>query len=375
MKYHFLFCASLLSVSCVMTPLIHEQEKIPHDFAGMAHAGNPVNAAENALLNELGIVWIRNDFYWDDIEPRRDEWNFSRFDKMVDDNKKAGRKIIALLLYDTPWIHKDNKTKKYIPPDKLHYYLNYVEKIVQRYKGKVDAWEIWNEPNMPVFWRGPQKHYLELSKAAVKKIKEVDPKAFIVAGVFWRSPASLIRKMAEYGAFENVDALSVHPYAINPEGALAVYEQFEALIRKLGFRGAIWVTEIGYPVAGFYPSRVREDKQGAYIIKTMTMLAAHGAHVIIWYQLTDDYRKADAPRSLDSEHFFGLTYSDYEKRAGAESFALIAHALAGSVWTASWQGKDALPKGAHAYCFTKPDGSRFLVYWDKKNPPELRPLE
>jgi hypothetical protein len=257
-------------------------------------------------------------------------WDFSRYDAVVEGNKNAGRKQLAVLGFDTGWIHGDGKRNDFISADEMPHFINYVETLVTRYKGKVDAWEIWNEPNVPVrFWNGKAADFFALSKAAAEKIRECDSGAVIVAGSFWRAPASYIRRMFKSGALDDVDALSFHPYAVNPNGVAKQYDKFVKIIAKENFSGEVWVTEIGYPVAGWYPSRVSEARFGEYIRDTLTALATKGARTIFWYQLTDNYTKENTPKSLNSEKFFGLAYRDFEKRPGAESFAETVRALAG----------------------------------------------
>jgi hypothetical protein len=323
-------CILFISCTTAIVPPV-PSSPIPADIAGVAHAGNPVSAEENALLDELGIVWVRNDFSWDIVEPQKGEWDFSRYDRMVEDNIASGRKMLSVLGFDVGWLHKSGKQRDYISPEELPYFINYVEQVVTRYKGKVDAWEIWNEPNVYVrFWKGPAKDFYALSKAAAQKIRECDPEAKIIAGSFFRVPKSFIKGMFASGALDDVDGIAFHPYAATPKGAISLYDSFAALMREQGYTGEIWVTEIGYPTGGIYPSRVSEKKFGAYIHDTITGLALRGARTIFWYQLTDGHTRANTPRTLNSERFFGLAYRDYEKKPGAEEFAKVVRGLTGS---------------------------------------------
>ncbi|GHV16198.1 hypothetical protein FACS189493_1650 [Spirochaetia bacterium] len=86
-----------------------------------------------------------------------------------------------MLAYDTGWLYPDGKRRKYISPENMPLFLTFVENTVSRYRGKVDAWGIWNEPN-GLFWNGSQKEFFELTKAVTQKIREVDPDAVILAG-------------------------------------------------------------------------------------------------------------------------------------------------------------------------------------------------
>jgi hypothetical protein len=359
--------------SCASVVSYPERTRVPADLAGAAHAGDPVMADENALMDRLGIVWVRNDFYWNRVEPRRGEWDFSRYDKMVEENKKSGRKILATLAFDNNWLYKNGKRRDYVSSEHLPLYLEYVEKVVTRYKGKVDAWEIWNEPNVPIrFWNGPPKDFFALSAAAAKKIKQCDSGAYVIAGAFFRLPVSFIKAMHRAGALENVDALSVHPYASTPGAVVRLYDKFEKLTRGLGFAGDLWVTEIGYPVAGFYPMTIPEKRLGDYIVKTMTLLAARGARVVVWYQLSESYLQGYAPAPVNSERFFGLAYKDFQLRSGAGAFADIVGAIAGGEYLRDVpDAAGGGGRGAESFYFKKANGSMVRVYWDKKNPAKI----
>ncbi|GHV28898.1 hypothetical protein AGMMS4952_13660 [Spirochaetia bacterium] len=331
MKIPVLSLSMFVLLSACVThsvPPSPEPRVIPTDIAGVVHAGDPVSAAENALLDELGIVWVRNTFRWRSIEPEKGVWDFSRYDRVVEDNINSGRKMLIVLGFDTGWVHKNGKPQDYISPEELPYFLGYVEQVVTRYKGKVDAWEIWNEPNVSVrFWKGPAKDFYALSKAAAQKIRECDPGAKIIAGSFFRVPHVFIKNMFKSGALDDIDGIAFHPYAATPKGALALYDTFAVLVREQGYSGEIWVTEVGYPTGGIYPSRVNEKMFGAYIHDTVTGLAQRGARTIFWYQLTEGYTRDNTPHTLNSERFFGLAYKDYEKKPGADEFAKAVHEL------------------------------------------------
>ncbi|GMO63045.1 MAG: hypothetical protein Ta2A_10000 [Treponemataceae bacterium] len=327
-KLFFIAVVALAFFSCasiVPDETVYPKSPIPKDIIGICHAGTPGSEQENVLLDELGITWVRNDFRWNDIERSDGVWNFAGFDRIVEANNKRGRKMLGVLAFDTSWLHElyGGKTDA-ISAQELPRYLAYVEKVVTRYKGKVEAWEIWNEPNVSVrFWTGSAKDFYALSKAAAAKIRECDPNAKIVAGAFWRVPARFIENMFAYGAFADVDAISFHPYAVNPAAVAHQYDKFAALTKKMHFSGEIWVTEIGYPTGGMYPNRVSEKKLGSYIRDTFTALALRGARVIVWYHLKDNFTKDAIPKTFDSEKFFGLVYSDYEKKQGVIPFTDI----------------------------------------------------
>ncbi len=63
----------------------------------------------------------------------------------------------------------------------LALWLDYVRETVGRYKDRVHAWEIWNEPGEATFWSGGAGDYARLLVRTAGVIKGVDPGARIVA--------------------------------------------------------------------------------------------------------------------------------------------------------------------------------------------------
>jgi hypothetical protein len=314
-------CASIIPETNAVT-------SIPKDIAGMVHASGNDSAIHNQRLDELGVVWLRTALMWKNIEREKGVWDFSYYDWVIENNITYGRKTMAVLGDEPSWIHSNGKTHDYISPGELPLYLEYVERTVLRYKDKVDAWELWNEPNINFrFWRGPDADFFTFAKAVAEKVRECDPNAKIIGGSFFRAPAQYIKKMFAMGAFDTVDALAFHPYASTPRGTAWVYDKFVKILKEENFKGEIWITEVGYPTGGIYPSRVSEKRLGKYIRDTFTALASRGARVIFWYHLQDSFTRKNKPLSLDSEHFFGLVYSDYEKKGGAGDFGEIVREL------------------------------------------------
>ena len=144
-----------IAASCASIPvrIVPEGRQVPADFAGICHAAKFGTETELSQLEYLGVKWTIHTFDWHRIEAVQGEWDFSIYDKIVDNCIAAGIKIIAVLAYDTPWIHEKGQRLRYIPPDRLPDFLLYVRKTVEHFRGRVDAWAIWNEPNF-FFWNG-----------------------------------------------------------------------------------------------------------------------------------------------------------------------------------------------------------------------------
>jgi len=365
-----LFCVllSFFAFSCSSTPVPKGGSVIiPEDFFGMVHAGQTRSVEEYMLLDEMGAEWILATFYWDSIEKQKGALDFSGYDDFVDTARENSKKVVAVLAYTTDWLFPGGKGKSYITPENIPYFLHYVEGTVRHFRGRVDAWCIWNEPNY-MFWKGSNKDFFLLSKLAAEKIRETDPEAYIIGGAFWRAPAGFIRNMHKAGAMENIDALAFHPYAINPSGSMKVYDKFRKVLEEINYHGPVWITEVGYPTGGWYPTSVSLEELPSHVVKTITGAAARGARTLLWYAFTDSYNEGEAPDANNSEQFFGLAYPDFNRKKGAWAYELCARFLPGSRYVPEFAQRENIPTNIVTFCFLEGiTGDNTLILWNDKN--------
>ena len=361
----------LFAFSCSSTPLpSNNSAEIPEDFFGMVHAGRTLTSEEYQLLNEMEVKWILNTFYWNNIERERGKFDFTNYDAFVDTANSKGKKILAVLGYEAAWLYPQGKRKRYIAPENIPLFLNFVEETVKHFKGRVHVWNIWNEPNLMFsYWKGPRKDYIELTRLTAQKIREVDPGAYILGGAFWRAPAGLIKKMYKAGALENLDGLAFHPYSVYPQGSTRAHDKLLNILSTINYAVPVWITEVGYPTAGWYPTQVSLRELPAYVVKTITGAAARGARALLWYELIDSYNKDEVPPgTFNSEKFFGLVYPNYERKNGAWAYQLCARYLPGSRYAAELPQRENIPSNIAAFCFLDGvAGSNTLILWNDRN--------
>jgi len=357
--------AALPLFSCASAPQSASapDRVIPEDYAGIVHAGGTKTQQEYELLDHMGVRWILHTFNWDRIERNEGQWDFQFYDEIVDTAGQAGIKTFGTLGYDSPYIHADDNRHYYIPPDKIPYFLEYVRRTVEHFRGRVDAWCIWNEPSAR-FWTGTDKEFFELARLAAAAVREVDSEVILLSGAFNRGvfglPKKFIRSMFESGAMEQVDAVAFHPYELNPARSARLFDQFRKMIKPWGLEEKIWISEAGYPTGGWYPTKIPEKKLSSYVIKTYTLLAVRDTRVLLWYQLFDRVNR----RPCNSEDFFGLLRSseDYTSK-GAEAFRLCATFISGVSMDTQRLLRKNLPKSLDSYYFRGSE-SNTLVLWN-----------
>jgi hypothetical protein len=346
---------------------------IPEDLIGMVHAGGRSEVAEEyALLDEMGVEWMLIDFSWSSIQPARGTWNLGAFDTYADNAKTHGKKILAILDYDTSWLHEGKDPKPDGPlvagDEDLALFCKYVKKTVEYYKNRVDAWCIWNEPNLqPRFWAtgGTKEQFFALTKAAAAAIRNADADAFIVGGAFnTLASDEWVRGIFTSGTMDQINAIAYHPYMPAPDLAANIYKRFQNIVSDYGFGNKIWITEVGYPTRGHYGTEVDEDQMPETVMQTIVLLAAEGAERVFWYELFDHGGSGNPD---DAEHWFGLVNGDmqdgkFQKKKGAAAYGLCALNIPGK--NCKIPEREGLPSSIKTYYFEGGDGSHALVVWN-----------
>lgn len=115
----------------------------------------------------------------------------------------------------------------------------FVQYLIHRYgREEVETWyfEVWNEPDLPVFWAGTQEQYFRLYEITARAIKSVDDK--IPVGGPATSASRWVKSFVEYCKAHDVpvDFVSTHQYAGDPIGILD--ENNDGSIRKKKMQNA-----------------------------------------------------------------------------------------------------------------------------------------
>ena len=125
------------------------------------HLDRPSRRLGRACPSPAWRLWDA-EINWPDLEPNKGQWNFERLDRYVSLAQQHGTSILFTLGGSPPWASaRPQSLSNYSPgftaePANLEDWRIYVRTVVSRYKGRIPAYEIWNEPNLKDFW---SKHY------------------------------------------------------------------------------------------------------------------------------------------------------------------------------------------------------------------------
>lgn len=156
-------------------------------------ANGPVVVGVNgrqALVTQAHISWARQDLRWSDVESTCGQYSWSVTDFVVNQASNNGQQKVLAILSTVPACYGggDGST---IPDGSVPQWTAFVQAVAQRYNGsvpnvaKVDAFEIWNEPNSTTFWKhdvntGPR--YVDYFVAAANAIHTYAAPGTLVVG-------------------------------------------------------------------------------------------------------------------------------------------------------------------------------------------------
>jgi len=208
-------------------------------------------------LKSCRAEWVRIPFPWQFIETKKGLYDFAKFDAEINTFYNNGIRPLLMVSTSPEWAARDKKVKaNATPPADPQDFANFLSQAAKRYKGKLIAYEIWNEPDNPPYWgrkKSTPKEYLDLLKPAYLAIKKADPQATVVGGCvlvqFMSEPDfTYLQGLLEQGVMDYCDVISIHIYPHETQQAADEFRQClrtaERMVRQYSNK-EIWVTETG----------------------------------------------------------------------------------------------------------------------------------
>ncbi len=141
---------------------------------------------DKTWLNELNARWVRVQVRWDEVEDtsRTDDnrFNWNEIDKFIN-MLYLNNNHILISVVATPAAYKSGESG--LPAlDKISKFTGFMYAMATHYKGKVDAYEIWNEENLQrESGNGiDPKRYIVMLEKVYPTLKTADPAAIVVFG-------------------------------------------------------------------------------------------------------------------------------------------------------------------------------------------------
>jgi hypothetical protein len=188
--------------------------------------GSPWQDRQRVLRvsKESGIYWIRQQVRWMDLHDRSGAIYWGELDSIVNDASAADVKLLLSVVAAPSWATPDGRNGL---PSRQHFgtFNHFMGEMAARYRGKVQAYEIWNEQNLAHENGGRVANanfYMDMLVGASQAIRANDPSAIIVSGApsstetnrsdIAISDITFTRQMFADPRFRSaVDVVGVHP--------------------------------------------------------------------------------------------------------------------------------------------------------------------
>ncbi len=290
--------------------------------------GNPIGKEFSQALSiassELGATMVRaHAIYHDDLEvfswkQGNPKYNFTKVDAIFDKIIELGlRPVVELSFMPYDLATDPNATvfdyRGIISPPRdwakwaeLNFELG--KHLVERYGiDEVSQWafEVWNEPNLDVFWTGTQKDYFQLYDLAAMAIKEVDSR-LIVGGPATAAGEWLYAFIAHVA--DNaipLDFLSTHTYGNTPLDVRPILAKYHLEKTK------IWWTEWGVGSTHFGP--IHDTALGAPFILRGFKAVQGRVDAVAYWVISDHFEELGRPPRLFHNGFGLLSVGNLRK--------------------------------------------------------------
>lgn len=201
-------------------------------------AFNPENAYDPVAA--IGVKWIRIQSGWARTEKTRGVYDFTWLDSIVDNLCRRGLQPWMCLCYGNG-IYDADAAKVFgavgCPPikngEQKKAWHEYVSALTAHYRGRVQWYEVWNEPDGQWCWKhGPSgTEYGEFVKATAAAAREGDPSAKIIGGSQCIRDLKWLNEVFSTGAASAMDAYTYHSYDPDEVAGFGIVRALRALCR------------------------------------------------------------------------------------------------------------------------------------------------
>jgi tetratricopeptide (TPR) repeat protein len=331
------------------------------DYGIQAHFVDQDHKPIINAIEDLGFHWVKQQIRWADLEPSKGKIKWGEMDRLVNSCSTADIKILFSVVAAPQWARPGSTDLSAEgPPDDSQDLADFVGALAERYKGRVQAYEIWNEQNLHSEWGNESldaSRYVQLLAAAYKAIKTKDPGAIVVSGALApcgdNPPLAIddlvyLEQMYQAGLKNYCDAVGVHPsgYNVPPDADWQTWSDPSATFRgpadnhhhSWAFRGTmegsrnvmivygdsgkrLWPTEFGWasienmapePAPGYEYARDNTEVEQAQFLVRAYQMGKNWGWVGVMFLGNLNY--APVAGALDRKAAFGILYPDWSPR-------------------------------------------------------------
>lgn len=302
------------------------------------HLGYGVNMAERTNMNlvrDMDFGWVKGFVNWASTEPSKGSYHWDDCDNVVNAAEQYGLKILFRVDHPPAWANGAGGTAPQTDPNDLG---DFMYALADRYKGRVAAYEIWNEPNLNAEWGGRSpapEYYVEILKTAYDAIKKRDPEAIVVsAGLSTAGEGGegsvgdliYLQGMYDAGAKDYFDVLGSHPYGgpydpdkmTDVKGGMCFHrakEQHDVMVANGDGHKKVWATEFGWVLETDCDlghdhewMKVSEEEQATYLVRAYQKAHFEWPWMGVMFLFNLDFATVSWYEDCDPKRWYSITY-------------------------------------------------------------------
>ena len=328
----------------------------------------PDDQARLASLAALaGVSWIRDRLTWRELETKPGQFTKppTTYDSAAAIQTNYGLKVLQVFHSTPDWAWNTELDGEHpsgrFARDLRHVY-RFCKVMAGRFKGRVLAWEPWNEANVSTFGGHTVDEMCSFQKAAYMGFKAGDPAVTVCWNVYTTTPTPRhTQGLLDNEAWSYFDTYNIHTYDWAHD-----YERLWAPARQAACGKPIWITEAdrGLKYIGPEPwcelSREDEIRKARHIAQSYASSLYAGSIRHFHFILGHYHEGSNGVQ-------FGLLRMDMTPRPAYVALAAVGRLLAGGKCLGRWLVPDSDDTYVIAFR-ARPDGLErdVLVAWAEK---------
>lgn len=357
------------------------------------------------FVAQSGVKWARLQSGWQRTEREKGVYDFAWLDSVVDNMLAIGVE---------PWLCLCYGNDLYTEMAKEHFgavgcvpihseeekqaWRNYVHATVIHFKGRINRYEVWNEPDGLWCWKhGPSgKELGEFTIDTAAVCKAADPDCQVIGFCTCRTNRfHYIDELVETGVCDHIDSISYHSYKIHDQEFEDCYRYYENIAKKHNPKLTIIQGESGTQsrhdgCGALHGANWTPLKQAKFLLRHLMVDLACGAEFTSYFSCMDmiealNGKVGDLNSYLDYG-YFGVLGADFDENGRSTgdytpktSFKALQNLCSifcedyeqkpapvenlqlksGFVW-----GEDIDPKQLRISSWKKPNGAWAMCYWN-----------